>query len=104
MTMAGVLRAGVVFALALAAASPASAACRDELVTVSQTVDRTRADLQGAAPTAKCAAYRHHVAALTQVRDVFKRCDSGTNKGKNAVQVSATLADVTKQMQASCKR
>ena len=90
--------------LPLLVVSPAAAACRDDLVSVSQTVDRTRTELAGAAPTAKCAAYRQHAAALTQVRDVFKRCDTGTNKGKNAAQVSATLADVTRQMQARCKK
>lgn len=99
-----VVRLGLLLALAFAAATPAAAACRDDLVTVSQTVDRTRTDLAGAAPTAKCTAYRQHVAALTQVRDVFKRCDTGANKGKNAAQVSTTLADVTKQMRASCKK
>jgi hypothetical protein len=99
--------AAAVIAVTLAlpgALSPAVAECRDDLVSVSQTVERTRAELQGAAAAAKCAAYRQHVAALAQVRDVFARCDSGANKGKNAAQVKATIADVTKQMRASCKK
>ncbi len=87
-----------------AVVAPAAAACREDLVTVSQTVERTRAGLQGAAAgSAKCAAYRDHIAALGQVRDVFARCDKGDSKGKNAAQVKATIADLTRQMRASCK-
>ena len=44
-----------------------------------------------------------YAGALTQVRDVFARCDTGANKGKNAAQVKSTIADVTRQMRASCK-
>ena len=98
------VRLGVVAALAIFVAAPASAACRDDLVSVSQTVDRTRTELAGAVPAAKCAAYRQHIAALGQVRDVFARCDTGASKGKNAAQVKATIADLTKQMRASCRQ
>jgi len=87
-----------------AAQQVAAATCRDDLVAVSSTVERTRAELKDAAATAKCVAYRKHVAALTQVRDVFARCDTGTDKAKNAAQVGATIADMTKQMRESCKK
>jgi hypothetical protein len=86
-------------------AQAASAACREDLIAADQSVQRTRADVQkaaGGAPAAQCAAYRAHVASLNQVKAVFARCDSGANKGKNAAQVGATIAQVTKQMQASC--
>jgi hypothetical protein len=91
-------------AFALAMPGSAAAACREDLVGASQTIERTRGELQGAAPAGKCAAYRQHVAALTQVRAVFARCDTGPNKATNAGQVRASLADMAKQMQASCKR
>jgi len=102
--MTSIRQAAAVAILALTVVSPARADCRADLVTVSQTVERTRAELKDAAAGAKCAAYRRHIAALTQVRDVFIRCDTGAEKAKNAAQVRSTVADVTKQMQQSCKR
>lgn len=105
MRIEAILRTTVVAApLTLLALGPAAAACREDLVSASQTIERTRNGVQGAAPAAKCAAYRQHVAALTQVRNVFARCDTGANKGKNAEQVGVLLAELTKQMQASCKK
>jgi len=92
--------------LALACAS-ACAACRDDLIKADQNFNRTRSELQGAAsaaPPAKCAAYRRHVASLTEVRNVFARCDTGSGKAKNAAQTNAALAEFTKQMRESCKK
>jgi hypothetical protein len=100
----GVIAAILAVPFALAALAPAAAECREDLVSASQTIARTRTGLESAAPAGKCAAYRQHVAALTQVRTVFARCDTGANKAKNADQVGASLADMTKQMQAACKR
>ena len=68
---------------------------------------QTRSELQSAAsaaPQVKCAAYRRHVASLTQVRNVFARCDTGGEKAKNAAQTSAALAEFTKQMRESCRK
>src|SRR3954464_11633816 len=59
---------------ALSATSPAAAACNDDLIKADQNIHRTRAELQkaaSAAAPAKCAAYRKHVASLTNVRNVF---------------------------------
>src|ERR1044072_62571 len=67
-------------------AGAASAACRDDLVATSQNLKRTREGMERAATgseAAKCAAYRQHVASLTQVRAVFARCDTGADKAKN---------------------
>lgn len=89
------------------AASPAAAACRDDLIKADQNIHRTRADLQkaaSAAQPAKCAAYRRHVASLTHVRNVFARCDTGTNKAQNAAATGAALAEFTRQMNESCKK
>ena len=85
----------------------ASAACRDDLIKADQDFSKTRTALQGAAgaaPPAKCAAYRRHVASLTQVRNVFARCDSSAEKGKNAAQTNSALAEFTKQMRETCKK
>lgn len=85
----------------------ASAACRDDLIKADQDFSKTRTALQGAAGAAtpaRCAAYRRHVASLTQVRNVFARCDSGADKGKNAAQTKSALADFTKQMRETCKK
>ena len=92
---------------AVVLASPAGAACRDDLIKADQNFNRTRSDLQkaaAAAPALKCAAYRRHVASLTEVRNVFARCDTGGDKAKNAAQTNAALGDFTRQMRASCKK
>jgi hypothetical protein len=88
------------------AASTAHAACREDLLETAQNLERTRVGVEQAAkgtPAAQCAAYRQHVSALTKVRNVFARCDTGADKAKNAAQVGTTLASFTKQMRANCK-
>lgn len=85
----------------------ADAACRDDLIKADQNFAKTRSELQGtanAAPPVKCAAYRRHIASLAQVRNVFARCDTGTDKAKNAAQTNAALAEFTRQMRDSCRK
>ena len=94
-------------ALLAVACGSASAACRDDLIKADQNFAKTRSELQGVAGAAapvKCAAYRKHVASLTEVRNVFARCDTGSDKTKNATQTNAALAEFTKQMRESCKK
>ena len=106
------MRIGTIFKAAAVAAvcigaSPAAAACRDDLIKADQNFNRTRTELQGAASAAgpaKCAAYRRHVASLKQVRGAFARCDTGTDKAKNAAATGAALAEFTRQMNESCKK
>ena len=96
----------LIAAAAICLNGAAHAACREDLVTTAQNVEHARTqvkDAEGKAAAVQCAAYRQHVAALNGVKTVFARCDLGTNKGKNAAQVSTTIAAVTKQMRASCK-
>ena len=93
--------------LAAVACGSAFADCRDDLVKADQHFNRTRSDLQKAAtatPPVKCAAYRRHIASLTEVRKVFARCDTSANKEANAAQTNMTLAAFTKQMHASCSK
>ena len=88
-------------------ASAASAASSDDLVATSEKLKRTRTVMENAAggtDAGQCAAYRRHVASLTQVRAVFARCDTSANKTKNDAQVGATLAEVTRQAQQACKK
>jgi hypothetical protein len=103
-----VTRAWLIAGSLLAAASGnVSAACRDDLIKADQNFAQTRSALQSAAsaaPAVKCAAYRRHVASLTEVRKVFARCDTGADKAKNAAQTTAALAEFTRQMRASCKQ
>jgi hypothetical protein len=85
----------------------ASAACRDDLIKADQDFSKTRTALNAAAsaaPSAKCAAYRRHVASLGQVGKVFARCDTSTNKAKNAAQTNTALAEFTRQMNDACKK
>jgi hypothetical protein len=89
------------------ACGSAFADCRDDLVKADQHFNRTRSELQNAAaatPPVKCAAYRKHVASLTEVRKVFARCDTSANKEANAAQTNTTLAAFTRQMQENCKK
>jgi hypothetical protein len=91
--------------LAGSAAQAQTATCKDDLVKADQNIHKSRSNLHKAstgAPAAKCAAYRQHVAALNGVKAVFERCDSGPNKAANAAQASSAIAEVTKQMRASC--
>jgi hypothetical protein len=96
---------GIFTVALLAGALSAHADCRDDLIKVDQNFNTTRSALQKAAtaaPPVKCAAYRRHVASLTEVRNVFARCDTSAGKAKNAAQTNATLAEFTKQMRANC--
>lgn len=93
--------------LAVLAAGPAAAACREELVTAAKGLETSRAGVaaaaKGAAP-AKCAADRQHLAALRQVRDVFGRCDKSAAKAKNLGQVDGSIAVTARNVEHSCKR
>ena len=100
----GRILAGALLAVLLV--DPAAAACRDDLIKADQTFNRTRSDLQKAAsatPPVKCRAYRRHVAALTEVRKVFARCDTSASKAANAAQTNTALAEFTTQMRESCR-
>jgi hypothetical protein len=93
--------------IATAACASASAACRDDLIKADQNINRTRSELQKAASAAapvKCVAYRRHVASLTEVRNVFARCDTSADKAKNAAQTKSAIAEFTRQMRDSCKK
>src|SRR5687767_5953600 len=106
MRIGTILKAAAI-AAACVGASPAVAACRDDLVKADQTFNRTRSQLQQAANAAapvKCAAYRRHVASLKEVRGTFARCDTGTNKAQNAAATNAALGEFTRQMNESCKK
>ena len=97
---------GLALSVALLAGE-AEAACREDLVAAGKRIEQTQAGVQKAAtgaPTARCAAFRQHVAALTKVREVFARCDTGKNKVENVGKVAASIADFTKRAQESCKR
>jgi hypothetical protein len=105
------MRRGIIVAALLLSGTFAAAAapvtCRDDLIKADQDFAKSRSALQGAAsatPAVKCVAYRRHIASLTQVRKVFARCDTGTDKAKNATQTTTALADFTRQMKETCKK
>jgi hypothetical protein len=104
--MTTIRAAAVLVVLGLACAtSHAQAACREDLVKADQDFAKSRSALQKAAeaaPAVKCAAYRRHIASLTQVRNVFGRCDTSADKAKNAAQTSAALAAFNEQMREIC--
>ena len=90
----------------VAGASPAAADCASELTASQQSLERTRAAVAAAATGSdaqKCAAQRRHYTALIKVREVFSRCDTSTNKGSNAAQLTATIDDFKTKMPRSCR-
>ena len=100
-------RAAIACLLAVCWTAGASAACRDDLIKADQDFAKSRSSLNAAAsaaPAAKCAAYRRHVASLGQVTKVFARCDTSADKAKNAAQTKSALADFTRQMNDACKK
>jgi hypothetical protein len=101
------MRAAFACLLVACGSASASAACRDDLIKADQDFARSRSALQAsasAAQPAKCAAYRRHVASLSQVGKVFARCDTSANKAKNAAQTNSALAEFTRQMNDACKK
>ena len=98
---------GVAVAIAWVGALQALADCRDDLVKADQDFSKSRSALNAASnatPPVRCAAYRRHVASLAQVSKVFARCDTGSDKGKNATQTTLALADFRRQMNEVCKK
>jgi hypothetical protein len=98
---------GIVIVIACLGASQALADCRDDLVRADQEFSKSRTALNAASnatPPVRCAAYRRHVASLTQVSKVFARCDTGSEKSKNATQTNSALADFRRQMNDACKK
>jgi hypothetical protein len=97
--------AGALLGVAGSGALAQAPNCRDDLIKADQNIHRTRSELQKAStgtPTAKCAAYRRHVASLNQVRNVFARCDTSPNKAENAKQANAAIATFSKQVRENC--
>ena len=100
------LPAVAALALVLARVIPAAADCAGELTASQQSLERTRAGVAAAAasPDAqKCAAQRRYYAALVKVREVFSRCDTGTQKGTNATQLTAAIDDFKAKMPRGCR-
>jgi hypothetical protein len=98
---------GIAIAIACLCASQALADCRDDLVKADQDFSKSRTALNAASnapPPVRCAAYRRHVASLTQISKVFARCDTGSDKAKNATQTTSALADFRRQMNEVCKK
>ena len=100
------LRYALPAVLLILANSPAVADCASDLKASQQSLERTRASVaaNGAGSDAqKCAAQRRYYTALVKVREVFSRCDTGTNKGSNAAQLTATIDDFKAKMPRGCR-
>lgn len=92
--------------LILAGANSAAADCASELAASQKSLERTRAAVAataGGSDAQKCAAQRRHYTALIKVRQVFTRCDTGTNKATNAAQLTATIDDFKVKMARGCR-
>lgn len=92
--------------LVLAGASPAAADCASELTASQQNLERTRAAVAATAAGSdaqKCAAQRRYYTALVKVREVFSRCDTGTQKGSHAAQLTTTIEAFKAKMPHGCR-
>ncbi|MGL5166361.1 MAG: hypothetical protein ACRC9K_10795 [Afipia sp.] len=85
----------------------ALADCRKDHIAADQNVRRTRVGIEKLADgteAAKCAAYRRHIAALTEQRGMMARCDTGPNQAQNVSSIDTIIADFNKRAEVSCKR
>jgi hypothetical protein len=94
-------------AFGLLGTGSASADCRADLVATDQGISKSHEAVERAAAGSqaqKCAAWRQHVVAMVQARDVLGRCDTGRKRDEHAGKVTAAIADVEQRIKQGCKR
>ncbi len=92
--------------LVLCGAMPAAADCASDLTASQQSLEHTRAAVAASAAASdaqKCAAHRRYYAALVKVREVFSRCDTGTQKGTRGAQLTTAIDDFKAKMPRGCR-
>lgn len=100
--LALILTSAVVFA-----ATSAHADCASDLAAVDKSFTETLARLDAAAKgtqAEKCAAYRSHVAIMTNGYNVFMRCMSGHAQRENAGQMGVSIDDFNEIITRRCKQ
>ena len=90
-------------------AGPAIAAppgtCPEDLARVDRSFEETMQRLEAngkSEVTAKCAAFRHHVAVMEAARTVFEACLDGFEERENVGQIVGTIADFEEIITANC--
>ncbi len=94
-------------AAALAVTTPARADCKSDLAAVDKSFTATLERLDAAAKgtqAEKCAAYRSHVAIMTNGYNVFMRCMSGHEQRENAGQMGVSIADFNELIKRRCTK
>lgn len=73
--------------------------CTKDLASVDSSFQETLGNLQrsgrsAAVPSARCAAYKHHIEVMKNASAIFARCTTEPDRTQNLAQMSGTIADI----------
>jgi hypothetical protein len=73
--------------------------CTKEMSSVDSSFQETLGNLQksgrsAAVPSARCAAYKHHIEVMKNASAIFARCTTEPDRTQNINQMSGTIADI----------
>lgn len=90
---------------ALSMTAPARADCKSDLAAVDKSFTETQNRLDSVekgTQAEKCAAYRSHVAIMTNGYNVFMRCMSGHEQRENSLQMAVSIDDFNEIIKRRC--
>ena len=73
--------------------------CTKDMSSVDSAFQETLGNLQksgrsAAVPSARCAAYKHHIEVMKNASAIFARCTTEPDRTQNINQMSGTIADI----------
>jgi hypothetical protein len=73
--------------------------CTKDLASVDSSFQETLGNLQksgrsAAVPSARCAAYKHHIEVMKNASAIFARCTTEPDRTQNISQMDGTIADI----------
>jgi hypothetical protein len=73
--------------------------CTKDLSSVDSSFQETLGNLQrsgrsAAVPSARCAAYKHHIEVMKNASAIFARCTTEPDRTQNLSQMDGTIADI----------
>jgi hypothetical protein len=73
--------------------------CTKDMASVDSSFQETLGNLQksgrsAAVPSARCAAYKHHIQVMKNASAIFARCTTEPDRTQNLNQMSGTIADI----------
>jgi hypothetical protein len=74
--------------------------CSKDMSLVDTSFQETLGNLQrsgrsAAVPSARCAAYKHHIEVMMKASAIFARCTTEPDRTENMNQMSGTIAEIT---------